>query len=276
MLRPRDGHDLRVLSSQLDISPKPSSLRWIHDVFGNSVAIADFDAWSDRLVFDSTITVEHYPLDNVVLAPGDDAYYYPFAYDPGGTAGSDAVDDAAIQRSGRRARGVGAAVPERRRPDQDARSAGGDDPRRAAGISLSQAPRARHATSARYIEHRFGHLPGFRAVHDRGAAAGSASRRVSSAVTSSFPATRPTVMSAAVRPPPGCGPICRARAGSSSIPPTASSATAISFASPWRASRARPSRFTAPMSDPADAFLRMDVTIHVVSVGEEAKVQAAC
>ena len=82
MLRPRDGHDCRVLSSLLDISPKPSSLRWIHDVFGNSVAIADFDAESDRLVFDSTITVEHYPLDEVVLTPGDDAYYYPFAYDP--------------------------------------------------------------------------------------------------------------------------------------------------------------------------------------------------
>lgn len=82
MLRPRDGHDCRVLSSQLDISPKPSSLRWIHDVFGNSVAIADFDTWSDRLVFDSTVTVEHYPLEEVALTPDDEAYYYPFAYDP--------------------------------------------------------------------------------------------------------------------------------------------------------------------------------------------------
>ena len=82
MLRPRDGHDLRVLSERLDISPQPSSLRRIHDVFGNSVAIADFDTMSDRLVFDSTVTVEHYPLDEVVLTPDDNAYYYPFAYDP--------------------------------------------------------------------------------------------------------------------------------------------------------------------------------------------------
>jgi transglutaminase-like putative cysteine protease len=82
MLRPRDGHDCRVLSSELVISPEPSSLRWIHDVFGNSVAIADFDIESDRLVFDSTVTVEHYPLDDVVLTPDDDAYYYPFAYSP--------------------------------------------------------------------------------------------------------------------------------------------------------------------------------------------------
>ena len=43
MLRPRDGHDLRVLQSRLDITPEPMRLRWIHDVFGNSVAIATFD-----------------------------------------------------------------------------------------------------------------------------------------------------------------------------------------------------------------------------------------
>lgn len=80
MLRPRDGHDIRVLSERLDISPQPSSLRRIHDVFGNSVAIADFDIESDRLVFDSTVTVEHYPLENIDLTPDDEAYYYPFLY----------------------------------------------------------------------------------------------------------------------------------------------------------------------------------------------------
>src|SRR6266480_1221753 len=31
MLRPRDGHDLRVLSGSLKIVPEPMSLRWIHD-----------------------------------------------------------------------------------------------------------------------------------------------------------------------------------------------------------------------------------------------------
>jgi transglutaminase-like putative cysteine protease len=81
MLRPRDGHDIHVLSERLDISPQPSSLRRIHDVFGNSVAIADFDTEAGRLVFDSTVTVEHYPLENVELMPDDHAYYYPFTYD---------------------------------------------------------------------------------------------------------------------------------------------------------------------------------------------------
>ncbi len=81
MLRPRDGHDIHVLSERLDISPQPSSLRRIHDVFGNSVAIADFATESDRLVFDSTVTVEHYPVDDFAMTPDDSAYYYPFVYD---------------------------------------------------------------------------------------------------------------------------------------------------------------------------------------------------
>jgi len=81
MLRPRDGHDLRVLSSCLEISPEPMSLRWIHDVFGNSVAIATFDERSETLSFVSTVTVEHNPAEEFALTPDDTAYFYPFIYD---------------------------------------------------------------------------------------------------------------------------------------------------------------------------------------------------
>jgi len=81
MLRPRDGHDLRVLASHLDIVPRPMSLRWIHDVFGNSVAIALFDERSDTLTFTSTVTVEHNPVEEFALTPDDPAYFYPFLYD---------------------------------------------------------------------------------------------------------------------------------------------------------------------------------------------------
>jgi transglutaminase-like putative cysteine protease len=81
MLRPRDGHDLRVLSSDLEIEPRPASLRWIHDVFGNSVAIATFDERSDRLSFVSKATVEHNPAEEFALTPNDPAYFYPFLYD---------------------------------------------------------------------------------------------------------------------------------------------------------------------------------------------------
>jgi transglutaminase-like putative cysteine protease len=81
MLRPRDGHDLRVLSCELDITPEPMRLRWIHDVFGNSVAIASFDERADRLIFNSTVTIDHNPADEFALTPDDHAFFYPFLYD---------------------------------------------------------------------------------------------------------------------------------------------------------------------------------------------------
>ena len=80
MLRPRDSHDLRVLSGSLEISPQPMSLRWIHDVFGNSVAIATFDERAETLSFTSTATVEHNPAEEFALTADDPAYFYPFLY----------------------------------------------------------------------------------------------------------------------------------------------------------------------------------------------------
>jgi transglutaminase-like putative cysteine protease len=80
MLRPRDGHDLRVLSGNLEIVPEPMSLRWIHDVFGNSVAIATFDERAETLTVSSTATVEHNPAEEYAPTPDDPAYFYPFLY----------------------------------------------------------------------------------------------------------------------------------------------------------------------------------------------------
>jgi transglutaminase-like putative cysteine protease len=82
MLRPRDGHDLRVLQSRLDIRPEPMQLRWIHDVFGNSVAIATFDERAGVLTFTSQVAVEHNPKEEFALTPDDPAYFYPFLYAP--------------------------------------------------------------------------------------------------------------------------------------------------------------------------------------------------
>ena len=80
MLRPRDAHDLRVLSHDLEIEPQPMRLRWIHDVFGNSVAIATFDERAETLTFTSTAAVEHNPAEEYALTPDDPAYFYPFLY----------------------------------------------------------------------------------------------------------------------------------------------------------------------------------------------------
>ncbi|MDB5619451.1 transglutaminase family protein [Tardiphaga sp.] len=80
MLRPSDGHDLRMLSGKLEITPEPMSLRWIHDVFGNSVAIATFDERARKLTFNATATIDHKPADEFALTPDDKAYFYPFMY----------------------------------------------------------------------------------------------------------------------------------------------------------------------------------------------------
>ena len=42
MFRPRDSYDQRLIEAALDIVPEPAELRWMHDVFGNCVAIARF------------------------------------------------------------------------------------------------------------------------------------------------------------------------------------------------------------------------------------------
>jgi transglutaminase-like putative cysteine protease len=80
MFRPRESHDLRLVSTKLDIRPHPSNLRWLHDVLDNSVAIATFDQAASELRFDSTITLEHTEtaVPDYALAVG--AQTYPFRY----------------------------------------------------------------------------------------------------------------------------------------------------------------------------------------------------
>ena len=48
MFRPRESHDLRLIRTGLSISPRPSRLRWLHDPFDNSVAVATSTSWSKR------------------------------------------------------------------------------------------------------------------------------------------------------------------------------------------------------------------------------------
>lgn len=80
MFRPRESHDLRLLKTKLEITPAPATLRWLHDVFDNSVAVATFDTSTSELRFDSTVTLKHvettvpdYPLE-------DYSKTYPFHY----------------------------------------------------------------------------------------------------------------------------------------------------------------------------------------------------
>jgi transglutaminase-like putative cysteine protease len=81
MLRPRDSNDQRLLDSTLDIAPRPQSVRWIHDVFDNCVAIADFTGTTRTLRVESNIALEHTPFEGPEVLLEDRARYYPFSYD---------------------------------------------------------------------------------------------------------------------------------------------------------------------------------------------------
>jgi hypothetical protein len=59
MFRPRESHDLRLVKTSLDILPRPADVRWLHDVFDNSVAIAAFGDMTSELRFDSPVILEH-------------------------------------------------------------------------------------------------------------------------------------------------------------------------------------------------------------------------
>jgi transglutaminase-like putative cysteine protease len=80
MVRPRESYDQHLIDASLDIDPAPSDLRWLQDVFGNSVAIATFDRRAKRLVFDSQIKVQHAPAEVEHVDIEEYARLYPFTY----------------------------------------------------------------------------------------------------------------------------------------------------------------------------------------------------
>jgi transglutaminase-like putative cysteine protease len=86
MLRPRDSHDLRLVAADLTLSP-PGHVRWMHDVFGNSVALVDFNAPGANLTIASTLKIERYGIEGPVFPIAPEAEFYPFIY-----SSSDRVD----------------------------------------------------------------------------------------------------------------------------------------------------------------------------------------
>ncbi len=81
MFRPRDSYDQRMVEHRLAIDPEPSSLRWTHDVFGNSVTLAKFAHRSDTLTFDSTLTIDHSDFTDIAGLIAEHARNVPFSYD---------------------------------------------------------------------------------------------------------------------------------------------------------------------------------------------------
>ncbi|MDB5689285.1 MAG: transglutaminase [Sphingomonas bacterium] len=80
MVRPRESYDQRLIEARLLIEPEPVELRWLHDVFGNAVAIARFDRRATELRFDSFVRMEHDPIVRETVAIESYARTYPFTY----------------------------------------------------------------------------------------------------------------------------------------------------------------------------------------------------
>lgn len=80
MSRPRDSHDLRLIDTTIQIDPAPLALRWIHDVFGNSICIASFNERADTLTFESTFRAKHYPSVSEAIVVEPYAAQLPFNY----------------------------------------------------------------------------------------------------------------------------------------------------------------------------------------------------
>jgi transglutaminase-like putative cysteine protease len=81
MLRPRDSHDLRLLEARLNLSP-PASIRWVHDVFGNSIALASFTDSTTELRIESILRLETFPAKRPAFQITPEAVSYPFIYSP--------------------------------------------------------------------------------------------------------------------------------------------------------------------------------------------------
>lgn len=80
-LRPREGHQLRIESSKLTITPA-ATVSWQGDVEGNSIASAEFQGTASQLAIESELVVQQFnenPFDFLVAGYAVD---FPFAYPP--------------------------------------------------------------------------------------------------------------------------------------------------------------------------------------------------
>lgn len=79
MLRPRESRDLRLISSDVTVTPA-AAVTWAHDVFGNAVAMATFQTPADTLVIDSVAELQLDAAAWPVFDVAASAIFYPFRY----------------------------------------------------------------------------------------------------------------------------------------------------------------------------------------------------
>ena len=81
LVRPREGHDIRIESSLLNIEPA-YRIEWRREIYGNSLAVVSFLEPTDRLLIASNVVVQNYVDQPLEFPIEPSALRYPFEYDP--------------------------------------------------------------------------------------------------------------------------------------------------------------------------------------------------
>lgn len=81
LLRPREGHDIRIESSKLTVAPS-HTVRWNRDIHGNSVGMLHLNEPADLLKIESEVVIQHYETDPLDFLVDDRSVNFPFPYQP--------------------------------------------------------------------------------------------------------------------------------------------------------------------------------------------------
>jgi len=81
MMRPREGHDVRITSARLEIEPQ-AQVRWLRDIYGNSIAVLTFTEPTGRFSLLSDVRVDLFDDGQMECLLDPAATSYPFQYSP--------------------------------------------------------------------------------------------------------------------------------------------------------------------------------------------------
>jgi transglutaminase-like putative cysteine protease len=81
MMRPREGHDIHIARGELIVEPD-ANVRWLRDIYGNSIANLTFAAPSDKLSILAEVDVDYIDDSPVECLIDPAARYFPFHYAP--------------------------------------------------------------------------------------------------------------------------------------------------------------------------------------------------
>jgi transglutaminase-like putative cysteine protease len=81
MMRPREGHDIHIVRGVLTVEPE-ANVRWLRDVYGNSIAILTFAEPSNRLSILGEMDVDYIRDSPIECLIDPAARYFPFQYAP--------------------------------------------------------------------------------------------------------------------------------------------------------------------------------------------------